>query len=268
MKFSVLMSVYKSETSSFLDRALRSIWDDQSVVPDQIVLVEDGPLTPELYMVIECWKARLGEVLSVVKIETNVGLGQALNVGLESCLHEYVARMDTDDVSVPERFEVQLEHICRGFDVVGGYVSEGVDPDGDTSSVRRVPLSVASVCSYSKFRCPLNHPTVLFRKSAVISAGGYRPMKSFEDYYLWMRMLRAGKRISNTDAILVRMRVDAGLFRRRSGVSYAVSEVRFFYALYDEGLLDLYSLFRNLLVRFPLRVLPSKVVGRLYRLSR
>lgn len=126
MKFSVLLSLYKKEKCQYLSKAMASIWSNQLLKPNQIVLVKDGLLTPELDAEVERWQAELGEVLTVVSLPSNVGLGAALNHGLLYCKYELVARMDTDDISLPDRFKLQVAFMAvnQGVAVSSGFIEE------------------------------------------------------------------------------------------------------------------------------------------------
>lgn len=216
--FSVLISVYIQERADLLDRALRSILVDQTVKPTEVVLVEDGPLTPELYTVIEEYRQRF-PVLVSVKLTQNEGLGKALNAGLKACRNEWIARMDSDDISLPGRFEQQLQYIVThpDIDVLGCAIDEFTSDENMINATRLCPERVNS---YIKFRSPVNHPTAFFRKSSVLKAGGYQHCLFMEDYHLWIRMYALGMKITSLQASLYRARMDMGTIRRRGGWKY------------------------------------------------
>ena len=220
--FSVLISVYIQERADLLDRALRSILVDQTVKPTEVVLVEDGPLTPELYTVIEEYRQRF-PVLVSVKLTQNEGLGKALNAGLKACRNEWIARMDSDDISLPGRFEQQLQYIVThpDIDVLGCAIDEFTSDENMINATRLCPERVNS---YIKFRSPVNHPTAFFRKSSVLKAGGYQHCLFMEDYHLWIRMYALGMKITSLQASLYRARMDMGTIRRRGGWKYMRSE--------------------------------------------
>ena len=165
-KYSVLMSLYKKEHPEYLCKALESMIN-QTVKPDEIVLVEDGPLTPELYAVVEDYK----EHLTIVVNEKNMGLGLALNEGLKACRNELVARMDTDDISKPDRCEKQLKRFEEKPElaIVGCHIDEFVGTPENIISQRRVPTTSGAIFNYAKRRSAFNHPAVMYRKSAVLS---------------------------------------------------------------------------------------------------
>lgn len=269
MKFSVLLSVYKKENAYFLDDALTSI-EQQSKKPAQIVLVKDGPLTDALNEVIRRHIEEYGIVYHVIALPKNVGLGEALSIGLEHCTYEWVARMDTDDIALADRFEKQFSYLeaYPDTDILGGWICE-FDSDADQCDrERRVPSSHDEIVHFSKYRNPLNHMTVVFRKKAVLDAGGYKAMNGFEDYYLWMRMLQSGKHFSNLPQILVKARTGRNMIARRQGWHYAKSEWMLEKAAYQIGFWSVSDLARNMFTRVLPRLLPVFIVERLYNLLR
>lgn len=217
--FSVLMSVYQKEKPVFLDQALMSI-EEQTVIPDQIVLVEDGPLTAELDKVIEEHQKRFSNKYELLKLTSNRGLGAALQKGIERCRYEWIARMDTDDIAVKNRFELQLRAIVKEpqLAVIGGQVDEFAGSPEQVVGRRKVPLLNAELRAFIKWRSPFNHPTVMLNKKAVLQVGNYQANGKIEDYFLWSRVMLAGYEVKNLPEILVHMRVDAGIYQRRGDV--------------------------------------------------
>lgn len=217
--FSVLMSVYQKEKPVFLDQALMSI-EEQTVIPDQIVLVEDGPLTAELDKVIEEHQKRFSNKYELLKLTSNRGLGAALQKGVERCRYEWIARMDTDDIAVKNRFELQLRAIVKEpqLAVIGGQVDEFAGSPEQVVGRRKVPLLNAELRAFIKWRSPFNHPTVMLNKKAVLQVGNYQANGKIEDYFLWSRVMLAGYEVKNLPEILVHMRVDAGMYQRRGDV--------------------------------------------------
>lgn len=210
-KYSVLMSLYKKEKPEYLRMALDSMLH-QTVTPDEIVMVEDGPLTPELYAVLDEYPT-----LHRVKNETNLGLGLALNVGLQECRNELIARMDTDDCSKPERCEKQLARFAEKpyLAIVGSHIDEFV---GDTSNVvsqRRVPTTSEEIYNFAKRRSAFNHPAVMYSKTAVLDNHGYSDLKRNQDVDLFGRMLFRGYKAENIDEALLYFRSSDDLAKRR-----------------------------------------------------
>ena len=233
MEYSVLMSVYFKEKPEYLKKALDSMLS-QTEKPSQLVLVCDGKLTPELEKVIE---ERSGE-LDVVRLPENKGLGNALKIGLEHCENELVARMDTDDISVPDRCRKQLSAFDGDSElaVLSGAVEEFTDDPEQPLSKRPVPLTHEEILRYSKRRNPFNHPAVMFRKSAVLNAGGYSSdFNLFEDYDLWSGVLQSGVKTANLPDVLVKMRTPADFYKRRGGRPFAKKMIRFRKSLRKSG---------------------------------
>lgn len=228
MEISVLMSVYIKERPEFLERALESIFN-QTIKPKELVLVKDGVLTRELEMILHKERKKFEEndiTFICIQLEKNMGLGIALQKGLEKCRCDYVARMDSDDIAVSDRFEKQVNYIKKNpqISVVGGYINEFIE-EGKIIRTKTMPLKYKELYKYGKYRNPLNHMTVLFRKKDIIDSGGYQPMPGLEDYYLWSRMLAQKYRIANIDKVLVNARL-GNFSNRRGGLGYFLTYFR------------------------------------------
>ncbi|HVZ82157.1 MAG TPA: glycosyltransferase [Terracidiphilus sp.] len=266
MKLSVLMSVYAKETPGFLRESLKSL-AIQTRPADEVVLVEDGLLSDVLYAVL----AEFREVLPIVplRLSANVGLGEALRQGLDICRGEFVARMDTDDVSLSRRLEKQLAFLEANpeVDVTGTAIAEFDNDSNKPYAVRRLPSSNAELARFARWRNPLNHMSVMFRRSAVLSAGNYRPWIGFEDYHLWTRMLMAGSALHNLDEVLVHVRCGNGMQTRRGGVRYVWHEARMQLELHRLGFLNLFECLRNIGLRTPVRLLPAPLRALLYQFT-
>lgn len=235
--YSVLMSVYNKEKPEYLRESIQSIYD-QSAPTDDFVLVCDGPLNEGLDRVIAEMSGQFGGRLSVHRLEKNCGLGNALNFGLKFCRNELVARMDSDDLSRPDRCEKQLALFRDNPEVSlsSGTVSEFVEDPAQPTGLRTLPLTDQEIREFSKKRNPMNHPCVMFRKSAVEAVGGYKETYHlFEDYYLWIRMLMNGYKAQNTADILLDMRTPADIYMRRGGKRYAEDMLRFHKWLKSRG---------------------------------
>lgn len=268
-KFSVLMSIYQKEKAEYFDRAMLSIWDEQTIKPNEIILVQDGKLTNELYSSIESWKNKLGEILKIISLEKNVGLGDALNIGLKNCSYEIVARMDTDDISLPNRFEKQLKTFeTYEIDICSSWVSEFEGDEKNIISYRQVPELQADIVNYFKMRNGINHPAVMYKKAIVEKSDGYQKMIGFEDYFLWARMIMNGARFYNIQEPLVHMRAGYNQLERRSGFKYAIEEIKFLDKLRKMGFLNTFEFTRNVTIRFSARLMPKKMLQQLYKLIR
>jgi len=234
MDYSVLMSVYSKEQVLFLRESIDSMLS-QTIMPKDFVLVCDGPLTPELDETVSYYEENYPELFQIVRLEKNVGLGRALNAGMKRCRFEYVARMDSDDISLPERCEKQLAAILEsGADIVSGTLVEFDEQRPERNKKRQLPQTHEEIMRFARRRNPFNHPCVFYKKTSVIESGGYKHFEGFEDYYLWVRMLLSGKRGYNLQDTLLKMRV-TGMHRRRGGLRYAKTIIKFRLYLLKSG---------------------------------
>ncbi len=226
LDYSVLMSVYLKEHALFLRESIESMLS-QTIMPKDFVLVCDGPLTEELDEVVSYYEKQYPEMFQIVRLPQNVGLGRALNEGMKHCRCELVARMDSDDISLPDRCEKQLA-VFRGkdVDVASGSLVEFSGSEENVGKERKVPLQHDEIRRFARRRNPFNHPCVMYKKSSVLSVGGYMHFEGFEDYYLWVRMLQAGMHGCNLADVLLKMRVD-DMHQRRGGRRYAGNMLRF-----------------------------------------
>lgn len=264
--FSVLLSTYEGDSASELRLALASLFD-QTVSPDEVIVVTDGPITSGIEEVLDSYQERHAEVLRTVSLPTNQGLGAALRQGVEACSHELIARMDSDDIAVRDRFEQQLEHFDTrpNIDVLGGYVGEFEDDPDKLVRIRSVPTTPDGVRSTARFRCPTNHPTVMFRRQSVLDAGNYRQLRLMQDYDLWMRMLAAGYTIENLPKVLVKFRTGDDLYTRRGGLSYARDECVLQREFLRYGAISFPVFLINLCIRVPIRLVPDAFRRVIYK---
>lgn len=237
--FSVLMSVYKKEKSEFLDESLKSI-ESQTIMPNQIVLVEDGPLTLELYKVIKHHKLMYDGLYDIVRGKQNQGLGSALRLGTNKVKGEWIARMDSDDIAVPNRFELQLREIIANpnLSLLGGQVDEFETSIENVVGHRDVPLYEKKIRQFLKWRNPFNHPTVMIKKNILQSVGGYDSQGKLEDYFLWVKIISNGNVFKNLPKILVHMRVDDGMYKRRGEIKNVKYILKLRKLLYKSGLVN------------------------------
>jgi len=266
MKFSVLIAVYYKEQGSHLRDALMSILD-QTLVPDEIVLVKDGPLTGELDAVIEDFQNKNPGKFKIVQLPENQGLGKALRTGLTECTHEIVARMDSDDISEKNRFEkqVRLFEINPDVDLVGSWTCEFYGDRNNIIAVRKVPETHEEIVKFAKRRSPVNHVTVVFRKCSVLKAGNYMDFLWYEDYYLWVRMLLNGAKMYNVQEPLVRVRVSEERYRRRGGWKYAIQDIKFQSKLHELGFINTFRMISNIVIRTSFRLVPNGVRAKIYQ---
>jgi glycosyltransferase involved in cell wall biosynthesis len=217
-QYSVLMSVYKNDDPDFLKIALESIYDKQTRKPDEIVVVFDGPLKDPLYQVLNEFKKGKEDVVKYYPQEENRGLGEALRIGSELCTGDYLLRMDSDDISAPDRFEKQMVYVEAHpeIDVVGTDIAEfDKDPYSETMRTRVCPAKHEDILKMCKKRNPMNHVTACIKKSSLMKAGGYQTLLLLEDYLLWINMICAGCKLANINESLVYVRVGNGFDNKR-----------------------------------------------------
>ncbi|MDO9946931.1 glycosyltransferase [Glaesserella parasuis] len=265
MKFSVLMSLYFKEKPEYLTECFESL-KNQTVQADEIVVVFDGAITSELEQVMQNFAEILP--LNIVRLEQNQGLGKALNHGLIHCINEWVFRMDTDDICIPERFEKQVAFIEQNPDTIifGGQIAEFGSDINDIVSYRRVPTETKAIVEFTQKRCPFNHMTVAYQKSAVLECGGYQDLQ--EDYYLWIKLVALGKKVANLPEVLVYARVGNGMVGRRCGIAQAKAEWRLFKLKHQVGMQNVVSGFITFTMRVIPRLLPTVLLTQFYKLLR
>ena len=265
--FSVAMSVYKSDNPDFFDRALSSITDEQTIIPNEIVLVVDGPVSNEMNNVINKYEKKY-EIFNVIRLEQNGGLGNALKIAVKNATHELIARMDSDDVSVSTRFEEQLKYfeINPGIDIVGGDITEFIGEENNIVGKRSVPVSNDSIREYMKTRCAMNHVSVMYKKKSVESAGGYQDWFWNEDYYLWIRMWLNGAVFANTGSVLVNVRVGEEMYQRRGGSKYFESEKGLQDYMLKNKMINHSTYIKNVAKRLIIqKLMPNKLRGWVFR---
>ena len=262
--FSLLVSVYDGDRPDYLRRALRSAIDDQTVRPDQVVIVRDGPVRSELEACLEEVRATSPVPVTMVPLERNSGLGPALNAGLTASWFDVIARMDGDDVAMPRRFEVQMPLIANA-DIAGSGLLEFVTDTDNVIGRRIPPTDPKQIARYARVHDPFNHPTVVYRRQAVLDAGGYGHLPLMEDYDLFARMLQAGARAVNVADPLVYYRVGATSFKRRGGTGLLRSELRLQREFRRRGFISTAEYARNVLIRGGYRLIPWWLRRAIYR---
>jgi glycosyltransferase involved in cell wall biosynthesis len=264
-EFSLLMSVWAGDDPDFLEAAFRSVVHDQTRPPDDVVLVQDGPVPQPLADRIAELLASSPAAAQLLALDANVGLGVALDQGMAACAHDIVARMDADDIALPHRFEVQVAIVEDGVDLVGSALLEfGTDP-ADIVGKRVPPLDPDAIVRYARFHQPFNHPTVVYRRAVVEAAGGYRHLALMEDYLLFAKMIQQGCSVANVAEPLVLYRVGAGAYARRGGVALLKSEWRLQRTLRRLGFTNRAQFARNVVIRGGYRLVPEPVRKVMYR---
>ncbi|MBI9014102.1 MAG: glycosyltransferase [Clostridiales bacterium] len=253
-KYSVLMSVYQKENPNHLKESISSMLN-QSIVPDEIVLVKDGPLTKDLDLALK--EISSNSIINICSIKENVGLGRALNFGLENCRNELVVRMDTDDISMSDRCEKQLKIFNDNNDlsVLGTSIEEFIGTPENIVGYKYVKEDKSDIQKQIKFRNPMNHPSVMFRKSHVQNSGSYLEWFLNEDYYLWIRMIQNNYQFANINEPLVKMRVSSETYLRRGGYKYYKTQKKLFLYMLENKIINLNIYLYNNIIRFIARVM-------------
>ena len=259
--YSVLMAVYGKEKPEFFRQSIESMLA-QTLPFSDFVLVCDGALTHELNEVISWAQEEMDEKLQIIRLKENKGLGKALRTGVPRCRCSVIARMDSDDISRPDRCERQFRIIERdGYDLVSGTLQEFVREPGDMDRLRVLPRTSEEILQYAKKRNPFNHPCVMFRKESVLRVGSYQDFPGFEDYYLWIRMLRKGY---NVQEVILDMRTGNGMYDRRGGRDYLYWVLRFQRYLYCKNFITKKEYIQNCLVRTTVGAIPGGAREKFY----
>ena len=266
LKFSVLMSVYKNEKPGYLKQAFESMVK-QTLMPNEIVVVKDGLLTKELDQVIDEYRENYKELFQIVAFDKNRGLGLALRDGVLVCTHDYIARMDTDDIAKLNRFEKQIKFLEEHPNValLGTWIKEFSKNPQEPDTITELPCKNEEILKFAKSRNPFRHMTVIFKKQAVLDSGNYRDFLWFEDYDLWVRVMQKGYEVANLPEFLVDVRADSEMFARRGGWKYLQQDLKFQKFLYGSGFISCFQFIKNVLVRSVVRVMPNCVRVWVYK---
>lgn len=266
MEFSVLMSVYHKEKPEFLAQSLESVLN-QTCRPSEIVLVKDGLLTEELEKVLERVDVENPGLFHFVPLEENVGLGRALAIGVQECSFELVARMDSDDICINDRFERQLKEFEQNpeLDICGSHIIEFEDDINHITGTRKVPLKDSEIKEYQKRRDGFNHVTVMYKKNKVLEAGNYQHALLMEDSLLWVNMIIAGANCKNIDDSLVFVRADSGMIERRGGFAYFLKYRQGRKCIKETGYISAFDYYYTLLVQLVVALIPAGIRKMIFR---
>ncbi len=262
--FSVLMSLYIKEKPEYFEECLISL-KDQTLMPNEIIIILDGQITTALKSVIAKWKKCLP--IKIISLDKNVGLGNALKLGLKNCTYRLIARMDTDDICHPQRFEKQILQFENDNDLVlvGGNICEFNEDFSIKISKKRVPISPQDIKKYAQFRNPLNHMTVMFDRYKIIDAGSYNHHLFMEDYNLWLRCLAKNYKMINLTEDLVYVRGGISMIRRRKGINYIKSEIQLYNIKKRLKIVSGIKGIKILIFRVLPRLMPQSLLFMLYK---
>lgn len=260
--YSVLMSVYKNDVTECVKEAVESMLN-QTLPCEQFVIVEDGPVSEALENLICSYESSYPEIFTIVRLKKNGGLGNALNQGLKYCRNELTARMDADDISVPERCEKQIRVFCENasLSIVGGQIHEFTGNPGNIVSSRIVPADLDGIKKFAKRRSPFNHVTVMFRKSAVQAFRGYVSYSRKEDLELFIRMINNGIQAVNIDEPLVLVRISDESMGRRKSWTNCKEYIDIMYKFYKQGYLGISDMMYVFFGQIAMYILPKKLAG-------
>lgn len=261
--FSVLLSVYSKEKETYLIDSLNSIIN-QTLPPNEIILVKDGSLPDKLNDIINSFQTQY-PILKVISLKQNQGLGKALNEGIKHCNYSLIARMDTDDIAKPERFEKQIKFFEAHpyIDVCSAWIEEFENDTNNIVSIKKLPENHHEILKYAKYRCPINHPVVMYKKEIILKAGGYQGFP--EDYRLWVKLIMNGAKFYNIQESLLYFRFSRNMIKRRGGWKYAITDIQSQIDFYKLGLFGLSTLIYNIFIRTTIRLIPNQIRHFIYQ---
>lgn len=265
-KLSVLMSVYIKEKPEYVEECFQSLLR-QTVQANEWIVVEDGPLSNEMYALIDKYQSEYPGLIKRVPLKDNKGLGQALGAGVSECSNELIARMDTDDIAREDRFEKQLAVFGDklDLDICGSNIDEFEDFPEQIVAHRNVPLTDTEIKKYQKRRDAFNHMTVMFKKTAVLRAGNYQSCPLMEDTYLWVRMIQSGIQAVNIGEPLVYARIGKDMYERRGGWSYFLKYREGRRKVYETGYIGKMDYFYTLAIQLIVALVPGKIRGGIFK---
>lgn len=266
-KYSVLMSVYKNDNPLFLKEALESIYERQTIKPDEIVVVFDGPLTNRLYQVLDEFKFGKDDIVKYYPQDINRGLGEALRIGSEKCTGDYIFRMDADDISNPKRFEIQINYLEKhpDIDVLGTDIAEFNESLEEKMRVRSCPRCHDDIVKMGKKRNPMNHVTVCMKKSALNRCGGYESLLLLEDYYLWLKMIFSNCLFENINESLVYVRVGNGFDTKRGSKERIVGWRILQDFMLKNKMINSFQAFLNMIYIYTFVKMPPNIKNIIYK---
>lgn len=266
-EITVLMSVYEKDDPSYFIEAVQSNFE-QSLRPKELVLVIDGGIPQQLEQSINAVKKMYQGQIRIIRLKKNNGLGLALQEGLKHVQTNLVARADADDISDKKRFEKQVLEFVQEprLVIVGGLVKEFVGNVNNIISSRKLPNNDKEIRKFSKFRSPFNHPTVMFKKNAVLNAGNYQSFSFFEDYHLWMRLLKSDGLVKNIDDAIVFMRTDTGMYSRRGGLFYCLQNLKLRWVFMKVGSISFLDMMLVDIIVIVAALVPTRLRSMLYKI--
>lgn len=259
------MSVYKGDKEKFFKLAFRSVAIYQTYLPGEIILIIDGKLNSKFLNVISKEINKVFIPVFILILPIQKGLSNALNIALKMSKYKIIARMDSDDISMVNRFEEQVKRMQNGLDLIGSDIAEFDKDENSLYCVRRMPTNQYDIMRQARFKTPFNHPTIMYKKSSVLSNGGYDNFPFMEDYALFVKMLLNGAQMTNVPSILLKYRVGSGVFKRKSGLSMIKYDIYLQNYFFNKKFINIYQFMRNIFIRFIYRLISEKVKIIIYR---
>lgn len=266
MKYSVLMTVYKNDNPLYFEKSIMSMIK-QTKKADEIVIVKDGPITKELQHVIDLIDEKFPNIIKQLQLEKNVGLGLALNEGLNICKNDIVARMDADDISLNTRCEKQLKEfeLDSELDIIGCAVDEFIGDEKNIVCTRTVPITNDEIYKFARQRDPFNHPTVMYRKSKVLECGGYSNLRKNQDTDLWIKMLSNKCKTKNLKESLLLFRFDEETYQRRKNWTNTKLLIKTRYNALKIGFSSPLDFLKIVIIQIAIYIMPVKFQKYIYQ---
>lgn len=264
--FSVLIPVYDKEKAEYFKQALQSVID-QTVKPSEIVIVKDGQLTEELENVIkEFIEHNVQMKIKIVPLDKNIGSGGASTIGIKECSYKYIARLDSDDIAVNNRFELQTQYFEKNSetDIISGYIEEFSDNSNSKKYIRKVPITDKEIKQNIKYKSPFNHSAVMYKKDVILKIGNYSDLRKMEDYDLWIKAVKNNLNLYNIPQVLVKARIGNDTYKKRGGIEYIKTIIYIQSELLTNGLITKNEKFKNILIRSLVAIMPWKIRKILY----
>lgn len=266
MKLSCAINVYINDRPRYVKEAIESILN-QSKIPDELIIVVDGPIGVQLRNLINSYEVDC-EFIKVFSLAKNIGIGAARNYAINRCTGDLIAIMDADDISRPNRFELQYNFFMNcDVDYLGGQIEE-FNELLKIRQKRLVPIHHEQIVKFAKYRAPMNNVTSMFKKSKYSESGGYDAVRFMEDYRLFYKFLNTGSKFHNLEDTLVDVRNNSERINRYRGINYLKNEYNFFLELFLLRNINFFQFFINMAIRLIVRVLPYILLARIYKILR
>jgi glycosyltransferase involved in cell wall biosynthesis len=269
-KASILLTVYTKSNGAYLDECFNSIYN-QTYLPNEILLIQEGEISSETRDVIEKWKLKFKNIFTHKIIDfqngpMGFGLPSSLNYGIKEAKFDYIIRMDTDDICDKSRIEKQLKFADNNpeIDLFGSHIIEFDEDLKFETGSRKVPLTQRSIVKSSKFKNPFNGPAVVFKKQVALELGGYPIVASNEDYCFWALFIINNKKLQNLDEYLVNMRGGDGIIDRRSSKRYRKGELMSLMYLRKIGFFNSYEYYAHVFFKTIFRNMPFIFIKQFY----